>query len=156
MNSHHLTPLQRLFLWTLRHWGSAQVLPPYVLRTLRASREGPTLLGVADRLLSWYHLRRRGDGQLNAPAARALTTLETQLLAAPFCARYHDRATLRLWLADHVHRAGLTDAPTVLAPLADALESLGPDALLSPAQVQAADYGVCAASGGRRSSANFR
>ena len=156
MNSHHLSPLQRLFLWTLRHWGSAQGLPPYVTRTLRDNPEGPTLLGAADRLLSWYRLRGRGQGRLNAPAASALTALEAQLLAAPFCARYHDRRTLRLWLADHFNGAGLREAPAVLEPLAEALEALSSDALLSPAQVHAADYGVCAASGAGCWSATFR
>lgn len=155
MSSHHLSSLQRLLLWTLRHWASPKGLPPFAFRMLRASGQGPTLVSVADRLLSWYRLRRRGQEHLNAPAARTLTVLETQLIAAPFCARYHDRTTLRLWLADHFNEAGLREAPAILLPLAEALEALGPDALLSPATVRSARYGACPFSGGPPSSANL-
>lgn len=144
MNSQLLSPLQRLFLWTLRHWGTAGAPAPYVLRALRGSPAGPTLLGVADRLLGWHAHRGRGIAHLASPAAPALTSFESQLLAAPYCALHYPRKTLRLWLADHFNDAGLAEAPAVLQPLAEALEALGPEALLNPAWVQAAAFGACA------------
>ena len=156
MDTRHLSPLQRLFLWTLRHWGSRTGLPPYVARALRTCREGPNLLGVADRLLSWYRLRGRGQGQLNAPAASAMTSLETQLLAAPWCARHYAPGALRLWLADHFDGAGLAEAPAVLEPLAEALEALGPEALLSPLRVPSAAYGLSPSSHALRAAARSR
>lgn len=143
MDSRFLSPVQRLFLWTLRHWGAAGTPALYALRTLRTHPAGPTLVGVADRLLSWHHRRGRGPRHLGAPSTQALTEFEGQLLAAPYCARYHSTETLRLWLADHFDAAGLEEAPTLLQPLAEALEALGPEALVTPTRVQAAAYGSC-------------
>lgn len=143
MDSQSLPPLQRLFLWTLRHWGASAGPAPYVLRTLRASRAGPTLLGAADRLLSWHGHRGRGPKHLAEPAARTLTHFESQLLAAPYCAQHYPEETLRLWLADHFDARGLAEASRILQPLAEALEALGPDALLTPGRVAAAAYGPC-------------
>ena len=145
MDSQILSPLQRLFLWTLRHWGASGDPAPYVLRTLRASRAGPTLLGAADQLLSWHGRRGRGPKHLAEPAAHTLTHFESQLLAAPYCAQHYPEETLRLWLADHFDAQGLAEAPRILRPLAEALEALGPDALLTPGRVQAAAYGPCTA-----------
>ena len=147
MDSQYLSSLQRLFLWTLRHWGATEGPAPHMLRTLRAIPAGPTLLGAADRLLGWHDRHGRGPRQLGVPSAQALTTFEGQLLAAPHCAQRYPRAFLRLWLADHFTAEGLIAAPRVLMPMADALEDLGPDALLPPTTVQFARYGSCTLEG---------
>lgn len=155
MNSQSLSSLQRLLLWTLRHWGSSEGPAPHMLRTLRASPAGPTLLGAADRLLSWHARYGRGPRHLSVPSAQTLTTFEGQLLAAPHCAQRYPGKFLRLWLADHFTAEGLAEAPRVLKPLADALEDLGPDALLAPTQVQLARYGSCALGGAGAAPARF-
>lgn len=59
---------------------------------------------------------------------------------------------LLLWTLRHW---GSSEGPRVLKPLADALEDLGPDALLAPTQVQLARYGSCALGGAGAAPASF-
>ena len=101
MDSQCLSSLQRLFLWTLRHWGAEEGPAPHMLRTLRASPAGPTLPGAADRLLSWHDRYGRGPRHLGV-LQRNPYDLRGTCRGAPLRPAI-SKSALRLWLADLHH-----------------------------------------------------